>query len=151
VQATCARIMGGDDQSWFEAWRATADRLVETGDACAAGGHRVSGRESYLRASFYYALAYHPLFGAPPDPRLLDAFGSQRAAFDKAAALLEPAGEALEIDFEGASLPGDLFRAVHGERRPASHCDQRIRRHDLRDVLGPGRAGAAARLPLPGL
>jgi alpha-beta hydrolase superfamily lysophospholipase len=118
VQATCARIVGGDDESWFAAWRATADRLVRAGDACAAGGHRVSARESYLRASLYYALAYHPLFGAPPDPRLLDAFGSQRAAFDKAAALLEPAGEALEIDFEGASLPGYLFRAVHGERRP---------------------------------
>jgi alpha-beta hydrolase superfamily lysophospholipase len=118
VQATCARIVGGDDESWFAAWRATADRLVRAGDSCAAGGHPVSARESYLRASLYYALAYHPLFGAPPDPRLLDAFGSQRAAFDKAAALLEPAGEALEIDLEGASLPGYLFRAVHGERRP---------------------------------
>jgi pimeloyl-ACP methyl ester carboxylesterase len=117
VQATCARIVDGDDQSWFEAWRATADRLVEAGDSSAAGGHRVSARESYLRASLYYALAYHPLFGAPPDPRLLDAFGSQRAAFDKAAALLEPAGEALEIAFEGARLPGYLFRA-DGERRP---------------------------------
>jgi alpha-beta hydrolase superfamily lysophospholipase len=118
VQATCARIVDGDDQSWFEAWRTTADRLVGIGDACAAGGHRMSARESYLRASFYYALAYHPLFEAPPDPRLLDAFGSQRAAFDKAAALLEPAGEAVEIAFEGASLPGYLFRAVQGERRP---------------------------------
>jgi alpha-beta hydrolase superfamily lysophospholipase len=118
VQATCAGIVGGDDESWFAAWRATADRLVRAGDACAAGGHRVSARESYLRASLYYALAYHPLFGAPPDPRLLDAFGGQRAAFDKAAALLEPAGEVLEIDFEGARLPGYLFRAVQGERRP---------------------------------
>jgi alpha-beta hydrolase superfamily lysophospholipase len=117
VQATCARIVDGDDDSWFAAWQAMADRLVRAGDACAAGGHRVSARESYLRASVYYALAYHPLFGAPPDPRLLHAFGSQRAAFDKAAALLEPAGEALEIAFEGAGLPGYLFRA-DGERRP---------------------------------
>jgi alpha-beta hydrolase superfamily lysophospholipase len=117
VEATCARIVDGDDQSWFAAWRATADRLVEAGDASAMGGHRVSARESYLRASRYYALAYHPLFGAPPDPRLLEAFGRQRAAFDKAAALVEPAGEALEIAFEGARLPGYLFRA-DGERRP---------------------------------
>ena len=118
VQATCARIKDGNDESWFAAWLATAERLVEAGDDSSAGGHRVSARESYLRASVYYALAYHPLFGAPPDPRLLDAFRSQRAAFDKAAALLEPAGEALEIEFEGASLPGYLFRAMHGERRP---------------------------------
>ena len=118
VEATCARTVDGDDESWFAAWRATADRLVRAGDASAAGGHRVSAREAYLRASVYYALAYHPLFGAPPDPRLLEAFGSQRAAFDKAAALLEPAGEALEIDFEGARLPAYLFRAAQGERRP---------------------------------
>ena len=78
VQATCARIVDGDDESWLAAWRATADRLVEAGDDSAAGGHRVSARESYLRASFYYALAYHPLFEAPPDARLLEAFGSQR-------------------------------------------------------------------------
>jgi alpha-beta hydrolase superfamily lysophospholipase len=118
VQATCACIDDGDDQSWFAAWRATGDRLVETGDACAGGGHRISAREAYLRASVYYALAYHPLFGAGPDPRLLDAFGRQRAAFDKAAALVEPAPEAIEIDFEGASMPGYLFRAVSGEQRP---------------------------------
>ena len=117
VQATCARIANGNDESWFAAWRATADRLVEAGDDSATGGHRVSARESYLRASLYYALAYHPLFGSPPDARMLDAFGSQRAAFDKAAALLEPAGEALEIDFEGARLPAYLFRA-EGKRRP---------------------------------
>ena len=117
VQATCARIANGNDESWFAAWRATADRLVEAGDDSATGGHRVSARESYLRASLYYALAYHPLFGAPPDARMLDAFGSQRAGFDKAAALLEPAGEALEIEFEGARLPAYLFRA-EGKRRP---------------------------------
>ena len=118
VEATCARIVDGDDESWFAAWRATADRLVRAGDASAAGGHRVSAREAYLRASVYYALAYHPLFGAPPDPRLLEAFGSQRAAFDKAAALLEPAGEALEIDFEGARLPAAYLFRADGKRRP---------------------------------
>ena len=76
VEATCARIVDGDDESWFAAWRATADRLVRAGDASAAGGHPVSAREAYLRASVYYALAYHPLFGAPPDPRLLEAFAA---------------------------------------------------------------------------
>jgi alpha-beta hydrolase superfamily lysophospholipase len=117
VQATAASIVDGDDDSWFAAWSATADRVVRTGDASAAGGHRVSAREAYLRASLCYSLAYHPLFGAPPDARLLQAFGNQRATFDKAAALLEPAGEALEIAFEGVRLPAYLFRA-DGERRP---------------------------------
>jgi alpha-beta hydrolase superfamily lysophospholipase len=119
VEATCARIADGDDASWYAAWRATADRLVAAGDESARGGHPASAREAYLRAALYYSVAYHPLFGAPVDRRLLDAFGRQRAAFDRAAALLEPAGERLEISLDGAHLPGYLFRCdTSGRRRP---------------------------------
>jgi pimeloyl-ACP methyl ester carboxylesterase len=119
VQATCARIVDGDNESWYSAWRATADRLVQAGDASAKGGHRVSARESYLRACVCYAAAYHPLFGAPVDPRLLEAFRCPRETFDKAAAVLESPGEPLEIAFEGARLPAYLIRAPgSGGRRP---------------------------------
>ena len=111
VQATCAGIVDGDEESWYTAWSATADRLVQEGDASAQGGHAVSARESYLRACVCYSAAYHPLFGAPVDPRLLEAFRRQRAAFEKAAALIEPAGERLAIGFEDAELPAYLFRA----------------------------------------
>jgi len=111
VQATCAGIVDGDEESWYSAWSATADRLVQEGDASAQGGHAVSARESYLRACVCYSAAYHPLFGAPVDPRLLEAFRRQRAAFEKAAALIEPPGERLAIGFEGAELPAYLFRA----------------------------------------
>ena len=111
VQATCAGIVDGDEESWYTAWSATADRLVQEGDASAQGGHAVSARESYLRACVCYSAAYHPLFGAPVDPRLLEAFRRQRAAFEKAAALIEPPGERLAIGFEGAELPAYLFRA----------------------------------------
>jgi hypothetical protein len=111
VQATCAGIVDGDDDSWYAAWCATADRLAQAGDASARGGHGVSARESYLRACVCYSAAWHPLFGAPVDPRLSEAFRRQRAAFDKAAALMEPPGESLAIGFEGAELPAYLFRA----------------------------------------
>jgi pimeloyl-ACP methyl ester carboxylesterase len=118
IQATSALIEDGNDDSWFGAWRDLADRLVKAGDESAAGGHRVSAREAYLRACLYLCLAYHPLYGTPVDPRLREAFEAQRSAFDKAAALLAPAGEAIEIPFEGARMPGYLFRAAAGERRP---------------------------------
>ena len=111
VQATCAGIVDGDEESWYSAWSATADRLVQEGDASAQGGHAVSAHESYLRACVCYSAAYHPLFGAPVDTRLLEAFRRQRAAFEKAAALIEPPGERLAIGFEGAELPAYLFRA----------------------------------------
>jgi pimeloyl-ACP methyl ester carboxylesterase len=110
VQATCEDIADGDEQSWYAAWCATAARLVQAGDVSAEGGHGVSARESYLRASVCYSAAYHPLFGAPVDPRLLEAFGWQRAVFDKAAGLMDPPGEPLAIGFEGAQLPAYFFR-----------------------------------------
>jgi alpha-beta hydrolase superfamily lysophospholipase len=115
VQATCAGIADGDDDSWYAAWCATGDRLVGAGDESAEGGHVVSAREAYLRGCVCYGVAYHPLFGVPVDRRLLDAFGRQRGAFDKAAALFEPAGEPLEIGFEAARMPAYLFRAAEGE------------------------------------
>ncbi len=111
VQATCADIVDGDTESWYQAWCATGDRLVQAGDASAKGGHAVSGRESYLRACVCYSAAWHPLFGAPLDPRLLEAFHRQRAAFDKAAGLMQPPGEQLTVGFDGNEMPAYLFRA----------------------------------------
>ena len=75
-------------------------------------------REAYLRACIYNSLSYHPLFGAPVDPRLAEGFGAQRGAFDKAAALLDPAGEAIEILLDEARMPGYLFRTATDGPRP---------------------------------
>jgi hypothetical protein len=41
----------------------------------------------YLRASAFHATSFHPLYGAPVDPRLLDAFRCQTAAFNGGLAL----------------------------------------------------------------
>ncbi|MBV9357153.1 MAG: alpha/beta fold hydrolase [Chloroflexi bacterium] len=119
IAAICAQITDGDNDSWYAAWSAAADQLVAAGAASAGADHHVSARESYLRATSYYGLAYHPLFGAPVDQRLLDAFGKQRTAFDRFAALLEPAGERLEIECDGARMPAYLFKAgTTTEHRP---------------------------------
>lgn len=118
VQATCELIEDGNDESWFRAWRDLADRREQDGDDSAGVGHRVSAREAYLRACIYNSLSYHPLFGAPVDPRLAEGFGAQRGAFDKAAALLDPAGEAIEILLDEARMPGYLFRTATDGPRP---------------------------------
>lgn len=119
VAAVCAQIGEGDDDAWYTAWSAAADRLAEEAYDAARGGHRVSARETYLRASLYYAVSYHPLFGAPVDPRLLTAFRKQSEVFAKAAAAADPPGEPLEIPFENTALPGYFFRAGTGaEPRP---------------------------------
>lgn len=98
----------GTPDDWHREWVATADRVAAIGDECAARGHRVSAREAYYRASNYYRVAYIPLYGAPTDPRLVAAFEAETASFRNGAALSAFPIEAVEIPFEGATMPGYL-------------------------------------------
>jgi alpha-beta hydrolase superfamily lysophospholipase len=111
VAATAARIPEGDYDTWYAEWVATGDRVVGYGDASLAHGHTVSAREAYRRASLYYATAYRPLYGAPLDPRLIAAFEMESGAFLKAAPLMTPPVEPVEIPYEGTTLPGLFIRA----------------------------------------
>src|SRR5580693_6200764 len=54
VLATSQRIAAGDYDSWYDAWNGIADRIAGEGDGQLAKGHKVSARDSYLRASNYY-------------------------------------------------------------------------------------------------
>lgn len=117
VASTCARISDGDDSSWYEQWCRTGDRLADIGRSSAAAGHRVSAREAFLRACVSYSIAYHPLFGGSrADTRLVDAFHRQRAAFESAAATMEPTPERFDIECDGAVMPAYLFRAAATHR-----------------------------------
>jgi pimeloyl-ACP methyl ester carboxylesterase len=114
IATTCALISDGDDSSWYDAWYGTAERVAATARESAASGHRTSARDAFLRASEYYMLAFHPLFGSPVDPRLADAFAKQRASFEAAVALLDLPGEPLAVPLDGATIPGWFFRAHEG-------------------------------------
>jgi hypothetical protein len=73
-----------------------------------------------LHASCYYAIAYHPLYGTPVDPRLTAAFREQIGAFDKAMALRDPPVERLEVPYEQTTMPAYMIRAVgYGQRHQA--------------------------------
>jgi hypothetical protein len=52
-----------------------------------------------------YATAYHPLYGEPVDPHLLNAFREQVETLDHGFALSDPLSETLRIPFERTSLP----------------------------------------------
>jgi len=114
---TAKQIKPGDADSFYRAWVATADRVFEMAEESGAAGHPVSAREAYLRASNYYRTSYLPLFGAPFDPRAVKAFDCEAEAFVKAAALMSPRVEAVEIPFEGTTLPG-YFHRVDESGRP---------------------------------
>ena len=108
--STAYRIKEGDFESWYQEWLKTADRVRKIADKCLAGGHRVSAREAYLRASNYYRSAEFYLHGDPSDPRILQTWGKSRECFSKAAQLFSPPFQAVEISYEGTTLPGYFFR-----------------------------------------
>src|SRR4028119_76788 len=107
---TAGRVAIGDADSWYREWNETADRVSAIGEASEAKGHKVSAREAYLRASNYYRTSYPFLYGAPVDPRLVEAFDKEAAAFRRAAALFDPPAEPVEIPYEGTTLPGYFYR-----------------------------------------
>jgi dienelactone hydrolase len=116
---TARQITPADPDSWHRAWTGTADRVFEIAQRCAASGHAVSAREAYLRASNYYRTSYLPLFGAPVDARLVAAFDREAEAFRQAAVRMTPPVEAVEVPFEGTTLPAYFYRADEsGRPRP---------------------------------
>ncbi len=117
ISATTSLIEDGDLDGWYLQWTATAERIAGYADESARAGHTISASDAYLRASSYYRAAYLPLYGSPVDPRLVEAFDKETEAFQKAAALMTPPVEPVEIPFEGTTLPG-YFCQVDDSGRP---------------------------------
>jgi pimeloyl-ACP methyl ester carboxylesterase len=116
---TAGRVAIGDADSWYREWNESADRVYKIAEASEVKGHKVSAREAYLRASNYYRTSYPFFYGAPVDPRLVQAFDKEAAAFRRAAALFDPSVEHVEIPYGGATLPGYFYRVDDSnERRP---------------------------------
>jgi alpha-beta hydrolase superfamily lysophospholipase len=111
IRAVAEAIGDGDDGAYHGAWVAAADRLKAEGDTAIGKGHSVSAREFYLRASAFYATSFHPLFGAPVDPRLLAAFRKQVDALEKGLALGPHPVRPLSIPYNAMPMPGYFIPA----------------------------------------
>lgn len=116
LQAIAAKVKPADDGSYFDALNGFAQRRIDEADAATAKGHDASARECYLRGAMLLSLAYHPLFGTPVDPRLVDAFHRMMVAFDNAMALGGTPAEKLDIAWQGTTLPAWFLRAEGHER-----------------------------------
>ncbi len=57
VLVTADAISDGDESSWHQGWKATAERVRALGEQSLADGHRVSARQALMRASNYYRVA----------------------------------------------------------------------------------------------
>ena len=118
---TASRIKEGDRGSWYEALTETANRVRQDGDRSLENGHKVSARRSYLRASNYHRAAEFYVRDDPNDPRSLQGWQASHDCFAKAAELFDPPFEAVEIPYEGTTLPGYFFRVDDsGQRRPTA-------------------------------
>jgi dienelactone hydrolase len=116
---TAGRIKEGDRSSWYEAWTKTADRMNADAEESMKGEHTSSALRAYMRASNYYRTAEFYVRDDPQDPRSLQGWQSSHDCFAEAARLFDPPFEAVEVPYEGTTLPGYFFRVDDsGERRP---------------------------------
>jgi dienelactone hydrolase len=115
-----AAIVDGDADSWVAEWRTLADRIQAIGDESLKGGHKVSARNAYLRASVYYAASNVFVDGTDDaDAQLAKGFADHRKCFDLHVGLLDPPGIPISVPYEDDDLPGYLFTpADDGVARP---------------------------------
>ena len=123
VLVTLDTVVDGDRESWITAFSLLAGRLRAQAESSLAGGHRVSARAAYLRASTYYATASAASPGSSDPHRYFTLWEQHRAAWDAAAALFDPPVESIKIPYEGTTLAGYFFHAnpaipTHAGKRP---------------------------------
>ncbi len=110
LYSTARRIVDKDVESWTVEWSGTAERVEAIARNCLSGGHVVSAREAFLRASLYWRTGLFYLENK--DPRQLAMYHRHRSCFRQASALFEPPIEPVSIAYEnGKTLPGYFMRA----------------------------------------
>jgi len=118
VIAIARQIKSGDYDGWYDAMSAAADRLAAEAEGQLGRGHKISARDSFLRACSYYRSADFFLHANASDPRVKQAFERSTASYHQAAALFTPVIEPVEIPFEGTTLTGYFHHAdASGEPR----------------------------------
>jgi pimeloyl-ACP methyl ester carboxylesterase len=110
VMATVNRITSGDIDGWYNEWNATAERVFAEAEGQLAAGHRISARDSYLRATTYFRASEFFLHGNPDDPRIYSAYQKSIQSYKACCALYDPPIVPVEIPYEDTTLPGYLHR-----------------------------------------
>lgn len=113
IRAVAKAVGEGDDGAYHDAWNAAGDRFFSEAENAFPKGHVAAARDLYLRASAFYGASFHPLYGAPVDPRLVAVFRKEVSALDKGLALGPHPARPLAIPYEGSPMPG-YFIAAEG-------------------------------------
>jgi dienelactone hydrolase len=119
VLAATGGIRSGDFDSWYEAWNGTAERVAKVAADQLAHGHRISTRDSFLRAATYYRASEFFLHANAEDPRIGNAYRKSVECYEACARLFDPPIEPVEIPYEHTTLPGYFHRVDRSaHRRP---------------------------------
>src|ERR1700722_16796557 len=110
VIVTTAQIPEGDEDAWTAAWRSTAERIAERGEASLEVGDRVSAREAFLRASSYYRSAeFYRRTDPLNEPQDLELSRGCREFVGSAGGLLDGPFAEVSIPYGDGEMPGYLF------------------------------------------
>lgn len=118
VFATIALIEDGNADSWYSAWRGTADRMHTRATATLAAGNTITASRQFLAAAESYSQAIG-FSDAMTDSSVFDVvFALHRQSWE---AFVDADGriERVDVAYDGASLPGYLVRPdSSGAQRP---------------------------------
>jgi pimeloyl-ACP methyl ester carboxylesterase len=108
-----SRMIPGDDESWYKEWMVVAQRNHRRADTAEADGRIQTAQNAWLRASNYYRQAE---FWLPAkDPRRLSTFEAMEACSKKFISYLVPAGEVVDVPYEGGvSMCAYFVRSPYG-------------------------------------
>lgn len=109
ILATADAIGGGEFEDWYREWCATADRVRETAEKCAAAGNEVSARRGYLRAASYYSASISMIDGTRDPSRGVPTWKRHLACWDEFCSRLTPPALKVDIPFEQTPMPGYFF------------------------------------------
>jgi dienelactone hydrolase len=112
ILAVCQRIQDGDAHSWTRAWNEAATGAESQAIEQHARGQRGSARQSYLRASVFYALAAR---FAEPDYPVGEAKWKRARACFRQAAELRGGIETFEIPSQTHPIAGYFVSAGPGQ------------------------------------
>jgi pimeloyl-ACP methyl ester carboxylesterase len=103
-------------EDWCRAWCEVGEKFAKLGDEALASNRRLSAGESFVTAASFYHFASF-LFTHDQD-QFRAALNAMDTCWQKAAPLLDPPMELVQIPFEGIHLPGYLRKPAGVERPP---------------------------------
>ena len=109
---------GATFQSVYDAFIAMGNQVASWADEAVRNGNRVTARSQLMRVAQYYNQALFFVLGTSTPNAEEAVFQKMDAAFTKAATLMDPPLEQVQIPYEGQTLPAWFVRAPGSGRRP---------------------------------